>query len=200
MSTAHLLALLVTILGIVLCVSLIAMVLLGKRLDSGTDGPQEIEFKGLRAKTNVIIMFLLVSLVPAVLPLYYLVRSESVSLPGVTMYETWKVRGQILAEDPEAATLLIQPEPTRSSINQDGKFFANIPVERNAEGKLNFPTFIIDHPAHPRVSVDLNGGSYGQRDFQPKFNSEEKSISLQEPIKLAPKKPDAGIARGGNGP
>jgi hypothetical protein len=185
----EILAFLVTGLGIVLCVSLIAIVMLGKRIDSDAAGPQELEFKGLRAKTNVIIMFLIVSLVPAVLPLY--LRSERAgqdALPGVTMYEKWTVRGQIVADDADDSTALIQPAQTSMHINADGTFSSDIPVMRSTDGKLHYPIFIIEHPAYRSENLDLGGmtqgGAFGGRDFQAKFDGEQKAITLQKPIKL----------------
>jgi hypothetical protein len=198
------LAFLVTGLGIVLCVSLIAMVMLGKRIDRPTDGAQELEFKGLRAKTNVVIMFLIVSLVPALLPLYLVLNRPPADTPGVVMYENWKVGGRIDAQDPDTSTLLVQPP--HPHVNPDGTFSSDMPVRRKADGKLDFPSVLIEHPGYHSQSVDMawlrTGGSFGGPDLQAEFNDADKSILLHKPIKLSQKQgarlaSGAAVAAGG---
>jgi hypothetical protein len=192
------LAFLVTGLGIVLCISLIAMIMLGKRIDRPEDGAQELEFKGLRAKTNVIVMFLIVSLVPALLPLYLVLNRPPADSPDVVMYEQWKVGGRIDALDPDTSTLLVQPPHPR--VNADGTFFSDVPVMRTADGKLHFPTVIIEHPGYRSESIDIawlkQGSAFGGHDLQPVFNDAEKSIMLNKPIKLVEKQ-GARLASGG---
>ena len=199
------LAYLVTGLGILLCLSLIMIIFLGKRIAGAADGPQEIEFKGLRAKTNVVVMFLMVSLFPAVFPLY-LVHLDRAASPqsDVDMYETWTVRGQIVADNADESLVQIQPEPTKVNINADGSFLAKIPVSRSATGKRNFPILVIDNPTHRRENLDLDGAkqanAFGARDFAVAFHDDTKSVNLGKPITLVLKKTDPrlGAVAGGN--
>jgi hypothetical protein len=183
------LAFLVTSLGIVLCISLIAMVMLGKRIDRPEDGAQELEFKGLRAKTNVVVMFLIVSLVPALLPLYLVLNRPHADSPGVVIYENWKIRGRIDAREPETSILLVQPP--HPHVNADGIFSSDVPVKRMPDGKLEFPSVLIEHAGYHGQSVDMawlrNGGTFGGPDLQAEFNDADRSITLKNPIKLSEK-------------
>lgn len=196
------LAFVVTGLGVLLCVSLVVMVLLGRRIDSDGDGPQELEFKGLRAKTNVIIMFLIVSLIPAVLPLYLVLDRPGLSA-DVSMYERWTVRGKLVAHNADDSTVLIQPEPTKVNINPDGSFRAEIPVLRGVDGKLNFPSLIIDNPSYRRETLDLSGlrlgRTFGARDYEAEFVPEEKAIVLNKPIDLLPRRGEKAPVAGEGG-
>jgi hypothetical protein len=186
-----LLAFVVTGLGIVLCASLIAIVMLGKRIDSDADGPQELEFKGVRAKTNVIIMFLILSLIPAVAPLYWLLhRPGGDQTPDVATYEKWKISGRIDAQDPDTSTLLVQPPHPR--VNADGSFFSDVPVMRSIDGKLHFPSFIIEHPAYRSQSIDLAAlkqpDTFGGIDLKAEIKDADRLIVLHAPIKLIEKR------------
>jgi Carboxypeptidase regulatory-like domain len=60
---------LVTLLGVVLCILSFAVIFRGQRVPGDEGNPQELEFKGLKVKTNVVVSLLLVSVVVAVLPL-----------------------------------------------------------------------------------------------------------------------------------
>jgi Carboxypeptidase regulatory-like domain len=60
---------LVTALGIVLCLFSFGVIFSGRRVPGDEEGPQELEFKGLKVRTNVVVALLLVSAVVAVLPL-----------------------------------------------------------------------------------------------------------------------------------
>ena len=59
----------VTGLGIMLCLFSFGLIFSGRRIPGDDAGPQELEFKGLKVKTNVVVSLLLVSAVVAVLPL-----------------------------------------------------------------------------------------------------------------------------------
>ena len=60
---------LVTVLGVVLCMFSFAVIFRGQRVPGDEGNPQELEFKGLKVRTNVVVSLLLVSVVVAVLPL-----------------------------------------------------------------------------------------------------------------------------------
>jgi hypothetical protein len=194
------LAFMVTSLGIVLCLTLLAILLLGKKIDSGADGAQEIQVAGMKAKTSVVIMFLLLSLVPALLPMWLRAEADKDHgrhARGDPMYETWTVRGQIIADEVQETKTTLHPPATRLEIDAHGWFRSDIPVQRTSDGKLHFPSFIIEHPAYrEHVPLDLDGFQHGlmlgARDFKPKFIKDKKWIVLEKPIEMAPtKKSDA---------
>jgi hypothetical protein len=59
----------VTALGVVLSVFSFVVIFRGQPIPSDTGSAQELEFKGLKLKTNVVVMLLAVSVIVAVLPL-----------------------------------------------------------------------------------------------------------------------------------
>jgi hypothetical protein len=63
------LSFIVTGLGVLLVIFTLLAISMGKKLVKGKDDPQEIEFKGLKLRTNSMIMLLLVSVIVAVSPL-----------------------------------------------------------------------------------------------------------------------------------
>lgn len=70
MDAFQLLSLIVTALGIVLCIFSMIFIFLGKKIQ-GAPGQQQISFKGLEMKTNAVIILVIVSVVIASLPLYF---------------------------------------------------------------------------------------------------------------------------------
>jgi hypothetical protein len=106
------------------------------------------------------------------------------------MYEKWKISGRIDARDPDTSTLLVQPPHPR--VNADGSFFSDVPVMRSTDGKLHFPSFIIEHPAYRSQSIDLatvkGADTFGGIDLKAEVKDAEKQIVLHAPIKLIEKR------------
>lgn len=194
------LAYLVTALGAILSLSVIALIAFGKRIGSPGDGPQELEYKGLRLKTNVVNMMLAVAIVPLVLPivLNHLKDQASPVEPGVTMVETWTFRGMVAAEDADISRLMLQPEAIEGgSVNADGSFSAKVPVKRERDGKLVFPTIVVEHPGFRRENIDLQmivdgHKPVGNRDFAATVTA--RTIQLGKPIPLIRKPAPVALA------
>ena len=185
-------------LGVVLSLSVIAIIAFGKRVGLATDGPQELEFGGLRAKTNVVILLLIVALVPVVLPIYIvLTKPPPTHNPNHIVFEKWTVRGDIDAQDSDESKVLVRPEHARASINASGAFTAQIPVELS-NGKHVFPTLIFEHPRYRTENLDLQAvhdkSTFGNRNFKAAIAG--TTIELGLPIKLvertAPAAPSGG--------
>jgi hypothetical protein len=186
-------------LGVVLSLSVIAIIAFGKRVDRATDGIQELEFGGLRAKTNVVIMLLIVALVPVVLPIYIVLnRPVPVHNPNHLVFEKWTVRGDIDAQDSDESKVLVRPEHARAAINASGAFTAQIPVERTSDGRHIFPTLIFEHPRYRPENLDLQAvhdkSTFGNRNFNAVIRG--TTIELGLPIQLV-KRTAPGTPNGG---
>jgi len=74
----------VTMLGIALCLSLVAFIFMGKRIPGTVGQAETIKFAGFEANTSSTILIFIISAMMAVAPLYFMHESDLKRLPELT--------------------------------------------------------------------------------------------------------------------
>jgi hypothetical protein len=103
--------------------------------------------------------------------------------PPPPCYEAWKVKGQLVLQDPKEpiddTDISVVPSPSVIE-KKDGFFIIDLVAKPNSAGQRELPNLLLWHKGYESINIPLVSGTYGPKDrpVRVKIDKENKVVDL----------------------